>query len=229
MRRTRLLAVAVTLSLAAGAGVATAQPTLVSTCGPISASGSYKLANNLSAAGDCLVLTGAANTNTTIDLDGFTITGNGTGAGVSNDDVVEGLTVRNGTIKGFERGIGVFGNNITVDRMSLLRNSAFGLTGVENVLIKDSLLNGNGVAAAIGEGAVVTGSTFSFNTSDGLQVNAAGVSPGSTISNNIAIRNGGAGYRVTCPGLILGNTANGNAGGNFVLVGAGCTSAHTVP
>lgn len=193
------VAVVGVLSLGAGAGVATAQPTPISACGTIAASGSYKLTTNLSAAGDCLVLTGSANANTTIDLDGFTMTGDGTGAGISNDSVIEGLTVRNGTIKGFDRGIGVFGNTITVDRMMLIRNVSFGLTGVENVQIKDSVANGNGVGASVGEGAVVIGSTFSFNTSDGLQVFAVGVAPGSLITNNTAIRNGGAGLRVTCP------------------------------
>src|SRR5262249_30263327 len=160
------------------------------------------------------------------DLGGFTITGNGTGSGISNTNVVEGLTVLNGTIKSFARGINIFGNTIIVERMILIRNSAFGLTGVENVHIKDSYADGNGVGAAVAEGALVTGSSFSFNASDGLRVTAVGVSPGSTISNNIAIRNGGAGLRIKCPALILGNTANGNAGGNVVRVGDGCVLAH---
>lgn len=218
----------VALILGAGGGVAIAQPTAISACGPIGASGSYQLVTNLSAAGDCLVLTGSANANTVIDLDGFTITGNDSGAGITNDNVVEGLVVRNGTIKGFDSGINVFGNTITVERMHLLRNVSFGVTGVENIQIKDSIVNGNGVGASVAEGAVVIGSTFSFNTSDGLVVNAVGVSPGSVISNNTAIRNGGAGLRITCPGNVLGNTMTGNAGGNLILVGAGCNSEHNV-
>ena len=228
MRKIGCLATAVALILAAGGGAAVAQPIPLAACGPISASGSYKLVNNLSASGDCLVLSGPANANSAIDLDGFTMTGDGTGRGIGNDSVVEGLTVRNGTIKGFDSGIGVFGNNITVERMVLIRNVSFGLTGIEDTIVKDTIVTGNGLGASVAEGSVVTGSTFSFNTFDGLVVTAASINPGSMISNNTAINNGGAGFRVTCPGNILGNTATGNGGGNLILAGAGCNSEHNV-
>jgi len=46
---------------------------------------------------------GAAANNVTIDLNNFTILGDGTGAGITSDGV-EGFTIRNGTVKNFNEG-----------------------------------------------------------------------------------------------------------------------------
>ena len=222
MRQTRRHVGALTLVLALGLGAhAHAAPALITTCGTITTSGSYKVANNLVAAGNCLIL---AASNVSIDLDGFTISGDGTtGSGITTFGVVEGLSVRNGTIRLFDSGINVFGNNMLIERMSLMRNASYGLRAVEDVLLKDSIVSGNGVGVQVGEGAVVTGNTISFNTSDGLRTAVAGASPGGTFAGNTLLRNGGAGLRVECPSAIIGNTANGNAGGNVVRVGNGCS------
>lgn len=228
MKRLKCLGKLAALLVGAAGGVTLAQPMPISACGSVSASGSYQLTANLSASGDCLVLTGAANVDTVIDLGGFTISGNGSGSGIRNDSIVEGLTIRNGTIRGFDTGISIYGNTILVERMSVRRNTTYGFSAAENVRIKDSFFEGNGVGAEVGEGAVVIGSLFSFNTSDGLQVSALGLGPGSLIANNTAIRNGGVGMRVACPGNIQGNTLNANTGGNLVVSGAGCLSEHNV-
>jgi hypothetical protein len=222
MTKTRRHVVALTVVLGLGLGVgAHAAPALITTCGTITTSGSYKLANNLAAAGNCLILDAS---NVTIDLDGFTISGDGTtGSGITTFGVVEGLSVRNGTIRLFDSGINVFGNNMLIERMTLLRNVSHGLRAVEDILLKDSIVSGNGVGVEVGEGAVVTGNVMSFNTSDGLRTAVAGASPGGTFVGNTLLRNGGAGLRVECPSAIIGNTANGNAGGNVVRVGHGCS------
>jgi hypothetical protein len=207
--------------------VAMAAPAPITACGTtITASGSYKLANNLLVfeGGDCLVIQSGV-TNVTIDLDGFTIEcvcfG---GDGIKVSDVVEGLTVRNGTIKGFTNGLNLFGNTMLIENMQLIRNTNHGLTAVESVRIKDSIFAGNGVGAEVGEGSVLNGNAFNFNTSSGL---IAG--EGSTIVNNSARRNGAAGLNVACPSNLLGNAATSNAGGNIVQVGSGCSIGHGVP
>jgi hypothetical protein len=92
------------ISLLALVAVSPAQAglTQITACGTISQSGSYVLAQNLSAAsGDCLVI---AATRVTIDLAGFTITGTGTGTGITAINPFD-ITVRNGSITGFHSGV----------------------------------------------------------------------------------------------------------------------------
>src|SRR5205823_2429568 len=95
------------LTIAFGLGVAfqtpraSAQgPITITACRTIDQPGSYVLANNLFATGDCLVV--RANF-VTIDLAGFLIIGDGTGAGISSE--LLGTTVRNGTVVSFDFGI----------------------------------------------------------------------------------------------------------------------------
>ena len=63
---------------------AAARETKITTCQTISQPGSYELANNLTATGDCLVITADG---VTIDLAGFSIVGsNTTGRGDLGQD-----------------------------------------------------------------------------------------------------------------------------------------------
>ncbi len=213
--------------------VATAAPTNITACATITASGSFKLANNISSVGfegpapDCLVIASGV-TNVTIDLDGFTIDCvldcSGFNSGIRVGNVIEGLTVRNGTIKGFATGLSLFGNTMLIERMQIIRNRDRGLVAVESVRVIDSIFAGNGVGADVGEGSVLIGNEFNFNTSDGLRAGQ-----GSTIINNSARRNGGIGLSVTCPSTVVGNTATSNTGGDLVPNGAGCRVDHNVP
>jgi hypothetical protein len=90
-------------------GAMASAQTAISSCGPITASGSYQLVNNLVTPGHCLVVA-VATSNVTIDLNGFTISGDGTGSGIRGQDVIEGFTIRNGTIKNFTTGLNMYGN-----------------------------------------------------------------------------------------------------------------------
>jgi hypothetical protein len=60
---------------------AQAAPTAISACQPISQPGSYVLTTNIVASGDCLVIALGVDA-VTIDLAGFSISGNGTGTGI---------------------------------------------------------------------------------------------------------------------------------------------------
>src|SRR5262249_7987904 len=60
---------------------------------------SYVLVKNIFTSGrDCLVVTSS---HITIDMRGFSIVGDGSAVGISATVPVEGVTVRNGTVKGF--------------------------------------------------------------------------------------------------------------------------------
>ena len=104
----RSLAPVVTLLVIVGVILGTyepvaADPKEIKKCQTITKPGAYQVEKNLSAKGDCLVV--EANF-VTIDLDGFTITGNGTGRGITDDGVArKGITIRNGTITSFSVGV----------------------------------------------------------------------------------------------------------------------------
>ena len=78
-------------------------PTGIEKCQTISNPGSYKLVSNLTATGDCLLINADF---VTVDLAGFTISGNG--AGISSSQQSEGIAVRNGTIVGGFGGVAHF-------------------------------------------------------------------------------------------------------------------------
>src|SRR5260370_1213800 len=78
----------------------------------ISASGSYRLASNLTVPTGLTGILIKAN-HVTLDLNGFIIRGSvtertGNADGISDDDIpVQGVTIRNGTIAGFRHGVGL--------------------------------------------------------------------------------------------------------------------------
>ena len=80
-----------------------AAPTPITACGTLSSPGNYVLTGNLTASGDCLVI---AADNVAIDLKGKTITGNGSGSGITDGDVDHpNAIITNGTIRNFDTGI----------------------------------------------------------------------------------------------------------------------------
>ena len=99
-------------SLCVACPLAVAAPRLVTNCMAITQPGSYIVFNNIQATGDCLVVQSDF---VTIDLSGFAISGNGTGAGVVEHLAVgrRGITIRNGTITGFASAIQL-GNSTAV-------------------------------------------------------------------------------------------------------------------
>lgn len=74
-------------------------PIEIDKCQTISQPGSYKLVKNLMATGDCLAI---AADGVTVDLAGFSISGNGSGTGIlevlppSPPGMLQGIAVRNG-------------------------------------------------------------------------------------------------------------------------------------
>jgi hypothetical protein len=85
-----------------GVSNAVAAPKNIGVCGIISEPGSYVLTKNLNAIGDCLTVTADY---VTIDLGGFTIFGDGTGAGIKGDGTRLAITMRDGTITNLADGI----------------------------------------------------------------------------------------------------------------------------
>lgn len=138
-------------------------------CRPISAplpaeitdAGTYCLSGNLSTS----MLRGAAifirASNVVLDLNGFILEGlanreETTAAGVTNDFFAkpQDITIRNGTVRGFFEGVGLWGSNVTVEGIRADRNSAMGI----RVTGDGAVIRGNQVVAP--GGTRVGGSLF---------------------------------------------------------------------
>jgi hypothetical protein len=184
----------------------------------ISASGSYRLASNLTVPTGLTGILIKAN-HVTLDLNGFIIRGRwteGTGNpdGISDDDIpVQGVTIRNGTIAGFRHGVNlatsgeidVAGINVTeshddaimVGDYSKIAESKVYRNGRDGIkCLKDCTIRQNTVFVNGGWGIVADiNSTIAGNTSS--QNNRSGI-----------------GCENTC--VIIENTLYGNGDGGIV-------------
>ncbi len=213
MTGTKALLVAVTCCLGVAclaAEAAAAQR--INACTTITQSGPYALTRNLTATGDCIIV---ATDFVTIDLAGFTLTGNGTGTGIRASGLVnqKGIVVRDGMVVNFNRGVDL--SNIldaVIERVYAVDNVEVGIFGGDFSTLNRNVARG-GVNGVIGlHGSIVTGNIIAGASANGLVVDGGGLATG-----NNARGNGGAGIFVTCPTNVIGNTATLNSGGNLVL------------
>ncbi|MFH0341475.1 MAG: hypothetical protein ACHBNF_04955 [Chromatiales bacterium] len=134
----------------------------IDSCRTITSSGSFRLTRNLTANGDCLVI--QAN-NVSINLQGHTLTGNGTGAGVTagDDTLRSGIAIRNGVVTNFSDGIDLaFVQGAVVE-------------GVRAIPITD-------IGIRVGEGSVVSASVVvNVNDAPAIQVQC----PSAVIGNAV--------------------------------------------
>jgi parallel beta-helix repeat protein len=177
----------------------------------ISASGSYRLTGNLTGVPANTNAITVTSNNVSIDLNGFSIAGPGsgtTGNGI-NAASVNQIEVGNGTVTGFFIGVWV-GSNSIVRNVRAVSN-AYGIEG------------GGGGAA----NSLIQGCTASSNSSYGILCQASGC----VISGNAANSNTGS-YGIRCSGSgcgIFGNTVNHNTGFGIACGLVGCAiSGNTV-
>ena len=245
---TILVALAI-LSLGMFITETSAQPTVITACGAITAGGSYRLGNNLQAPpGTCLSVSAR---DVTIDLDGFVITG-----GFGRNAIIASaaaLTVRNGTIATGGFGISA-SDGLLVDRVTFDLNSDGGVLAGNQAIVKDSvfLRAGNDGQWAIqvqsglvtrnvilgggnnlrGGGVLIDRGTVSGNVLNGSSVGGQiglRMTGGGAVINNTVQNYSIHGLDIMCPSNVLGNTATGN-GVNLVLHGdhSTCNVEHNV-
>ncbi|HXG19832.1 MAG TPA: hypothetical protein VNN62_12280 [Methylomirabilota bacterium] len=208
---------------------------------------SFVLVHNLFSFGlDCLVVNSS---NITIDLNGFAIIGNGSGKGISASSSVQGVTIRNGTVRGFAVGISLGGSGNLVEDVHTENNTDTGMfLGAGSVAdhvvvqgnwqhgailstagaIRNSSIRANGntpasVGVSVGPGGAVTGNTIWANTGTGLFGSTGGTVIGNTVMDTI-----GVGVSVICPANVQQNTVTANSSGNLSLNGDGCLSVNNV-
>lgn len=117
------------------------------------------LTRNLSCAGDGLVVVASG---VTVDLNGHRITGSGAGTGLDLTWGLEGVTVRDGTVRGFGSGIDNVGTT-RVDGVTFTDNGHGAVARGGRLEILDSSFRSNGIGAG-GVGTMdVSGSTFRDN------------------------------------------------------------------
>jgi len=159
----------------------------------ITASGGYILAKNLTAVGSCITIAAPGGGNVVeavaIDLQGHSITGNGTGDGIGCGQgppvatSCNNIIIANGTVTQFSRGVFLTGNFNTVTSMTVTKSTGAGTNGdgievdasiTEPLnIVKNSLSNGNaGIGIAVGGASdvvtTVIDSTANNNGADGI-------------------------------------------------------------
>jgi hypothetical protein len=212
-------------------------PIEIKRCQTISASGSYKLVDNLTikAAATCLPITANG---VTIDLAGFSISGptaSASSAGViataiAAGDKSSGITVRNGSITGFFDGVNLAGQGSIVEGLRVFTGFAVGI--VANGIVKGNTVldfsGGPGNGIGIEATGIITGNFVSGSRIAGIEAGQGSTVIGNTATGNFGAL--GAGIVVACPSNVSDNTAvnNGPAGPNLLLNGQGCNNTNNV-
>lgn len=194
------------LGLLAVAGHVSAAQQDIKVCGAIDAPGSYALTQNLSATGDCIVVSAD---NVTLDLNGFSIIGSGSGAGIRTSGSIQGAIIRNGSVTGFQNGIAFsLANASTVENMIITGNSLFGVIMGFDASVDRTKAVGNGSdGIRVNDHSIVSNSVANDN---GTGISA---DVGSLVVNNVAARNSQAGVAATGnSSTVTGNTVSANDG-----------------
>jgi Right handed beta helix region len=162
----------------------------------------------------------------TINLNGHTLSGDGTHYGVYNSGFT-GVVVQNGVISDFDYGIVNFGNSSKGQSLRLDGNASAGIFSEANSdVFTGSYFTSNfdGILVYPGSGDQVTNNWFESNTSVGLY--ALGPT-GMVLSGNKALNTSGDGFgiiAVSGTGQVTGNVANGNATYGIYLDNPSATS-----
>lgn len=195
---------------------AVAEPTEIDECGSYS-DGEYVLTDDIDTTGDCFSL----GPDTILDGNGHTISGDGTGAGISMGDAT--VQVRNLTVDNFDDGIdlstlGDYTTDITIENTIISNNTSSGISGSykPSISVRDSVIRDNNRGIISGEAArlSITQSTLSGNDEE-----AVSTTLGNFIEvKNSTIENNGAGIEAG-EGTLSDNTITSNAGYGIQLIG----------
>jgi Right handed beta helix region len=193
-----------------------AAATNITACGTFG-SGSYVVLNNISSVNVlCLQFTAGP---VTLDLNGFTMSGSGNHHGVFANGVAF-VTVRNGTIKGFSRSIGITGSNAVIDGVNAVSGVQNGITVGDNATVRNSQVTGHVGGIFAGMNATIVGNKLTGNSGQIIVV-----SDGSAVERNIVTQNDtrSSPIRITQDCRVINNVVSSGA----VAVAAG-DGAHNV-
>ncbi|MEO1084455.1 MAG: right-handed parallel beta-helix repeat-containing protein [Acidobacteriota bacterium] len=183
----------------------------------ISESGSYRLTGNLTVTGSTsLEGIDVTTAGVTIDLNGFAITGpgSGTGHGIFGDINAQRVTVLNGSVtKMGGEGIWLFGAGSQIRGVKVFENGGVGVRMGNQSLVESCSAWDNGEdGLLVSEGGIIRDSTAERNGREGLVGGA-----GCVLVNNTTLNNDSDGIVGTVGCLIKANTSRGNTGFGLVL------------
>ncbi|MGH8490601.1 MAG: hypothetical protein ACREXS_17485 [Gammaproteobacteria bacterium] len=176
----------------------------ITTCQTISESGSFRLTRNLSANGDCLVVTADR---VEIDLRGHTIGGDGTGTGVTDQRRRGGfaITLRDGTIANFQQGVNLGQTEgSVVEQLRVVESGDVGITLFSGRVRSNVVFDVDGSAGIqVGTGVVADNFVSEVGTT-GIVVGS-----GSTVIGNSVSVAGRDGVSARCPARVADNSVRG--------------------
>ena len=171
----------------------------------ITASGSYYLTSNITLSGNGGAIS-IASDNVTIDLCGYEISNDyesNAYSGIYANDK-NNITVRNGTVRGFRRGLYFFGSGTTDIKCYDLRasdNQSFGIS-----------VQGTSTATSTGGGSIVKNCIAAGNGDTGIYVRYSGV-----VEGCISRYNDGMGFYAGYSSVVKGCSAFGNTSSGFYI------------
>jgi hypothetical protein len=199
-----MLGVVSLLGMVATAPAARGATTIPNCPYTISSPGSYVLAGNLTAAGSCIMI--AAGGPVTIDLHGYTITGNGTGFGISDavgSSLHQGIVIANGTITKFDTGVAVnFSHPATITGMNVNNNGTQGIALFGAFTVINTRADGNGTDGIHINGnlaGIIFASEANNNGGNGI----IGLGGPTLVTASIANANGLSGIALSVQGGVL--------------------------
>lgn len=214
MRKIISILVATLLSsLLCGSALAAGQKKL-NKCRAITESGSYAVTKDLQATaktnGNCITIEADF---VTLDLNGFTLRGDGTGYGVSDNGTArQAVVVRNGMITGFLYGIDLgVSTDCTIEKVTAIDNGQAIEVG-ERSLVTGNIASAGNYGIEAGARSTVTGNVAHDNANYGVIARL-----GSTVSGNSTTAGFGSAMFLDCPCNVIGNTYDGLA-----YTGTGC-------
>jgi len=218
---------------------ARAAATAVNACQTLSAPGNYVVTKNLTASGDCLVLTVS---NIAIDMQGHKIVGNGSGGGITDGgNSIRYIIVANGKISNFSEGIDLSTDTGQAANLILNVNSSGNaadgvfIRGRDNNLVNVTASNNGGAGVEVrqccdslfkvttngnnAEGVLYSFEDYLLNViSNGNSGDGVSGASDSLIVNTVANKNAGNGFNLTdSDNLVVSSVANGNSGNGMLL------------
>jgi hypothetical protein len=193
-------------------GFAAAQPKPITACGSISQTGSYILNANISLSSTTANCISVTANGVTIDLNGFVVSGKG-GNSVGIYSSGNTLSVHNGTLTGFGRGIAAASAGARISNITVVNST--GATGVflgSAAQVSDSLfLNNTQSGLEVGANSLITHCLFGNNGVNGLYA----VGLGTVVTENSSGSNKNVGFSTAGKATLVANAANGNGVENF--------------
>jgi len=203
----------------------------------ISKPGSYYLTGNLLGQAGRTGISIAAS-NVTIDLNGFTVDGQGVGGGqgITATASFTDITIRNGTVANWtSNGVNLLGGNSVVERITASGNSGAGISAGPDSVVRDWVAHSNVAAGiAIGDDSTATGCQARTNAT-GISAAISGVVTDCLAASNTltgivagnsgritrctATANEGDGIRASSGALVSACSAQGNTGDGIEVFG----------